>query len=95
MSLYNQYSYRLSGGLKSPKADRHRNMVMSPVGPGTKNYCAVEGQQQFTWTVLCVSIPLLGNGIVTRSHSNEELLEALFSIPSMSYQRKVGNKFFP
>lgn len=27
---------------------RQKNMVVGPTGPGTKNDCALEGQQQFT-----------------------------------------------
>jgi hypothetical protein len=33
-----------------PKVMRQKNMVMIPVGPGTKIDCAGEGQQQFTST---------------------------------------------
>jgi hypothetical protein len=38
-------------------------MVMSPVGLGTKNQCAGEGQQQFTGLVK-IPLTLLGNGSV-------------------------------
>jgi hypothetical protein len=34
--------------LKASRAVRQSNMVMSPMGLGTKNRCAGEGQQQFS-----------------------------------------------
>jgi hypothetical protein len=34
-------------------------------------------------------------GRLKRSCGKEELLEASFSMQSMSYQRKVGDQFFP
>jgi hypothetical protein len=34
--------------LKAPRAVRQQNIVMNPVGLGTKNHCAGEGQQQFS-----------------------------------------------
>jgi hypothetical protein len=33
--------------LKVPRAVRQESVVMGPVGFGTKNHCAGEGQQQF------------------------------------------------
>jgi hypothetical protein len=40
---------KLSGrGLKAPRAVRQWNMVMRPMGPGTKNHCAGEDLQQFS-----------------------------------------------
>jgi hypothetical protein len=35
-------------GCTTPRIVRKSNMVMSPAGVGTKDYCAGEGQQQFT-----------------------------------------------
>jgi hypothetical protein len=32
----------------TPKVVRQKNMVISPMGPGTKNDCAGKSQQQFT-----------------------------------------------
>jgi hypothetical protein len=40
-------------------------------------------------------LPLLGSNEVKRSRSNEELLEASFSMRSVSYHREVGDYFFP
>jgi hypothetical protein len=50
LSVYPHFQYmsRPSDGLKAPRAVTQYNMVMSPVGLGTKNHCAGEGQQQFT-----------------------------------------------
>jgi hypothetical protein len=39
---------RMGGGLMIPTAIRQQNMVMSPVGLGTKNYYADEDQQPFS-----------------------------------------------
>jgi hypothetical protein len=36
------------GSCKIPRVVRQKNMVMSPVGLGTKNHCDCMGQQQFT-----------------------------------------------
>jgi hypothetical protein len=33
-----------------PRVVRQINMITSPSGPGSKNECAGEGQQQFNWT---------------------------------------------
>jgi hypothetical protein len=32
----------------NPRVVRQKNMVMSPAGPKTKNYCANKNQKQFT-----------------------------------------------
>jgi hypothetical protein len=51
-SVHNKVTYRepvccqRSGTI--PRVVRQKNMVMSPIGPGTKNDCAGDGQQQFT-----------------------------------------------
>jgi hypothetical protein len=60
-------------GLKSPRAIRQQNMVMSTVELWTKNYCAGEGPQQFTelgWT----SEPVLSCTVSSRnlSRSSEQ-----------------------
>jgi hypothetical protein len=46
------------------------------------------------WICLFFMLPLLGDGLVTRSSDTEELLEA-FSVRSLLYQRKVRYWFFP
>jgi hypothetical protein len=42
--------------LEAPRAVRQQNMVMSPVGLGTKNHCAGEDQQQFSSQIACCEI---------------------------------------
>jgi hypothetical protein len=49
--------------------------------------CLIKGES----VGLCIRLPLLGNGSVSTSHGNEELLEASYSMRSISYQRKVGD----
>jgi hypothetical protein len=49
---FNRYIVRvpqqyLCGDPKAPRTDRQQNVVMNPVGLGTKNECAGEAPQQF------------------------------------------------
>jgi hypothetical protein len=46
----NSSASKLRSSCMIPGVMRQKNMVMSPVGSGTKTDCAGEGQQQFTST---------------------------------------------
>jgi hypothetical protein len=46
------------------------------------------------WVCLCILLRLLGNNSV-KTFSKEKLLAVLFSILSVSYQKKVCDYFFP
>jgi hypothetical protein len=50
--LTNQLTDRTSRehSCTTPRVVQQKNMIMNPVGLGTKNYCSGEGQQQFTQT---------------------------------------------
>jgi hypothetical protein len=63
--------------------------------PAVTNTCNSRRIVEHVAVCLCIPLSLLGNNLVKTFPRNKKLLEASFSMRSMSYQRDVGECFFP
>jgi hypothetical protein len=87
-----------------PFISRQRIGKHVPVATNTRSNRIIAGRVIFyavrilsmksLWVYVCIPLSLLGNNQVETFPRQQELLEASFSMRSVSYQRKVDDKFF-